>query len=273
MLTFTAAGVVSTPTTVQVRVAPDGHGLVRAHAAPGRALTDEELLANIRHLTEGQRGPRAHPCDALVLSGVPEARVASLANVIAQARGWGIQHVTLHTAADVTPQPIGLDAVGVVVRSPDDVARLRAWPAARRTAILVLDDAASFDACVGALDGVDAVAVTWPFPPSPPLPLDQVTPRLDAIAAARGDADWVIKGLPACLVGRHAARVRRSRNRFLVDADHPLGAARLFFPDVVRWAKIDSCRFCAHDARCDGVAREWLEDGVIGALTPRTAEG
>ncbi len=268
MLTFTGAGVVSTPTTLQVRVAPDGHGLVRAHAAPGRALTDDELIANIRHLTEGQRGPRAHPCDALVLSGVPADRVGSLTAVIAAARGWGIRHVTLHTAADVPPQPIGLDAVGVVVRGPEDVARLRAWPAARRTAVLLLDDAASFDACVGGLDGIDAVAVTWPFPPVQPLPLDQVGPCLDAVAAARGDADWVIKGLPACLVGDHAQRVRRSRNRFLVDADHQLAAARLFFPDVVRWAKIDSCRFCAHDARCDGVAREWLERGLVGKLQP-----
>lgn len=268
MLTFTGAGVVATPTTVQVRVAPEAFGLVRAHEAPARALTDAEVVDNVRHLTEGQRGPRAHPCDALVLSGVPADRIGGMAEVITRARGWGIRHVTLHTSAEVVPRDLGLDAVGVVVRCPGDAARLRAWPVARRTAILLLDDSAMFDACLGALDGLDAVAVTWPFPPATPLPLAQVGPRLDVVAAVRGAADWVIKGLPACLVGPHAARVRRSRNRFLVDADHQLGAARLFFPDVVRWAKTDSCRFCARDGTCDGVVRAWLEGGLVGRLQP-----
>lgn len=268
MLTFTGAGVVATPTTLQVRVAPDAHGLVRAHDAPTRALTDREVRDSVRYMTEGQRGPRAHPCDALVLSGVPVDRIAAMTEVIANARAWGVRHVTLHTAADVPAAAVGLDAVGLVVRSADDIARLRAWPVARRTAILLLDDADAFDACVDALGGIDAVAVTWPFPPTVPLTLEEVGPRLDAIATARGVADWVIKGLSACLVGPHAARVRRSRNRFLVDSEHQQGAARLFFPDVVRWAKIDSCRFCAHDATCDGVAREWLEGGVVKKLVP-----
>lgn len=269
MLTFTSSGVVSTPTTLQIRVAPDAHGLVRVRTgAPSRALTETELIDNVRHMTEGQRGPRAHPCDALVLSGVPADRVPGLAPVIDAARGWGIRHITLHTAGAVAAASLALDAVGAVVRCPDDVARLRAWPVARHTAVLLLDDAATFDACVGALDGVGAVAVTWPFPPLAPLPFEGVAPRLDALARARGAADWVIKGLPACLVGAHADRVRRSRNRFLVDADHQLAGARLFFPDVVRWAKTDACRFCARDLSCDGVAREWLDGGVLPKLEP-----
>ena len=55
----------------------------------------------------------------------------------------------------------------------------------------------------------------------------------------------------------HARLVRKSQNRWYVDADHQKEAALLFFPGVVTFAKGDVCRFCAADGACDGALPAW----------------
>ena len=88
-----------------------------------------------------------------------------------------------------------------------------------------------------------------------------------------GELSWGIKGLPLCTlvdlpVADLADRVWRTGNRLYVDADHQRSEALLFQPDLVRFVKVDACRFCAVQARCDGVASSWLERGLVGPLTP-----
>ena len=75
MLRWTAAGAVSTPTWVQIRVQRSYPGRIRAGApTPTRSMSPEELAENIRHFTQGLQGTRSVPCTGLVLSGVGVAR-------------------------------------------------------------------------------------------------------------------------------------------------------------------------------------------------------
>ena len=91
-------------------------------------------------------------------------------------------------------------------------------------------------------------------------------------AAGALDRGARVAGLPPC-VDREASVAsleasRRTTNRFYVDAEHQLDRALSFFPDLVRFAKPDSCRFCRADSSCDGVAAAWLEAGLAGPLEP-----
>jgi hypothetical protein len=210
----------------------------------------------------------------LVLTGVPPVRLPGLADVVAEARALGVLHVTLHLHDETPPGPVPADAVVAWLRTGADANRLAAFPDVHRAGVLRLD--AGFAAPPPAPHGaLDRVVASWPFPPDgPPLPASQLPAALDAVAAWRGEGAWSIAGIPACLAGRHGERVTRARNRWYVDGDHPASRALLFFPEVVRYAKLDACRFCAADARCDGVARVWLEAGGAPRLTPiREASG
>ena len=87
VLRFTGAGVVSTPTAVQIRVTRTLPGRLAAGAPiPDRTLSDEEVEANLRHFVVGLRGPRSRACDALVLSGVHLGERHGLAEVVRAAR-------------------------------------------------------------------------------------------------------------------------------------------------------------------------------------------
>lgn len=266
-IAFTPAGAVPAPDTLQIRVDPDFPGRVPAGAAsPSRALADAEVAEAVRRFTRG--GPRARAVTRLVLSGVPTQRLAGLATVVAEARALGVTHVTLHLAAGTPPGAVPADSVVARLRHDDDPAWLAAFPGVHRVGVLVLD--ASFAAPPRRpSDGIDRVVGSWPFPPEgPPLAADRLGAALDAIAAWRGQGAWSLAGIPPCVAGRHGVRSTRARNRWYVDADHPASEPLMFFPDVVRYAKLDACRFCAADARCDGVARAWLDAGPGVPLAP-----
>lgn len=275
MLRFTVAGVVGLPDTVQVRVQQAFPGRVQAGAPqPSRSLTDAEVLESLRFFTEGQRGPRARPCVAVVLSGLDGERATSLGPAIAAARAWGVRRIVLHVDGEGVA-PIAVDVVTRVVRTASDVARLGAWQGVERQAVLLLE--------VGGLEGLEArvrelisagvgrVALSWPFPPAAvPAPVGEVQALLDVIGPLldAGGVPWTIKGLPACLAGAHAARTTRTANRWYVDADHQGERALLFRPDILRLHKPELCRFCDLDGSCDGVAEAWVRQGHVRALLP-----
>ena len=97
-----------------------------------------------------------------------------------------------------------------------------------------------------------------------------LSPAVAPLEAAK--VAWGIKGLPACRLGALSDRLWRSGNRWYVDAEHQGTEALLFFPDVLRFAKGDACRFCALDGKCDGVPEPWLAAGLAGRLEPVTLE-
>jgi hypothetical protein len=275
MLRFTEAGVVGLPDAVQIRVDPSFSARVRAGApVPSRALSDEEVLHNVQHFTEGQRGPRSRRCVTLVLSGVDGQRAALLVPVMTRARAWGVRRVVVHAEGEGLGE-LPVDVVAGVVRAPEDVQRLQSWAAPEHNAVLSLE-AGTLGAVARSVEAIlrseiRTVTLSWPYPaggtPAPEREvgelLAEVGPALDA-AGVR----WTLKGLPACLAGPFGGRATRTHNRWYVDAEHQAGAALLFRPDLLRLMKPEVCRFCALDAGCDGVAEGWLASRTLTVLRP-----
>ncbi|MBM4366727.1 MAG: hypothetical protein FJ102_10975, partial [Deltaproteobacteria bacterium] len=97
-----------------------------------------------------------------------------------------------------------------------------------------------------------------------------------ALAALRGVVPGLvaaglrvaIRGLPACLLAELSAHAGKTGNRWYVDADHQVDKALLFFPDVVRFHKVDDCRFCTRNEACDGWFANYLRRPGFGRLAP-----
>lgn len=301
MIRWTSAGAVEEPSVVQVRVGV-GHSRVSAGAPePSRPMTAAEVEANVRHFTVDRRGPRSAPCAGLVLSGLdagpgePEGPAGDeLARILMRARGEGIERVVLHLGRGGVDPALGAAAdiwVARIERAED--ADPRGWlpaaasaPSTERHAVVVLTSAAlaEIDAITDALaprrgqpSPWTRVVYTWPLSGA------DVPPAVDAAAAIRGPLQRLaaagiaagVKGIPLCTLAPGPSaleaweeRVWRSTNRFYVDADHQREGALMFFPDVVRFTKADSCRFCAAVGRCDGVVETWLRRGLAGPLVP-----
>lgn len=290
MLHWTAAGAVASPLVVQIRVTRAFPGRVVAGAPnPTRSLTDAEITANLRHFTIDRRGPRARACTGVVLSGVDAARRPEIGAILADARGWGVTRITLHLGKGDRDALVGsavgraIDAVAVTVTEDRDVADVAALArvggyggsAMSVSAVVPLDEATlpRLDHLADGLAAVRAarVVLTWPLPDgstAPPPHADRVAAALigsvNALEAA--GVEVIVKGLPACRLASLASRVSRTGNRWYVDADHQGEGALLFFPDVVRFARVDECRFCAAADRCDGVPEAWARARIVGPL-------
>lgn len=280
MLHWTTGGAVAAPETLQIRVTARYPGRLAAGApAPTRTLDDDEVRDNVRCFTVERRGPRTRPCRALVLAGVDLAGRHGLGDVLADARGWGVERVVLHVghgdraALGASPVARHVDAVAMTV-ADDDLADVAALARRLDVTAVVRLDAATLPRLAGLARGLAAVrpsrvVLTWPFPG------DEEPPHADRVAAALPEAvraldaagvSCGIKGLPACRLGDLGARLWRSGNRWYVDADHQRDRALLFFPDVVRFARTEECRFCAISDRCDGAPEAWLRRGLAGVL-------
>lgn len=284
VLRFTAAGLVPTPTTVQVRVTRALPGRLAAGApTPSRDLTDDEVSACLAYFLVDLRGPRTTPCRAVVLSGERLAERHGLAPLLDRARRrQGLQRVTLHLGRGQRPalrrSPLRrhIDDVVVFLHDEGDLPDIAALSRSglRLTVVLRLHEAVlarlpALTASLAAL-GPGRVVFTWPLAGEPPPHAARVAATLPGPVATLDAAGVTvdIKGLPPCTLGDLGARTARTRNRWYVDADHRGPDALLFFPDVFRFSKVDTCRFCAADSRCDGAPARWLASGRAGPLRP-----
>lgn len=294
MLSWTKAGAVKRPTTLQIRVQRRYPGRVRAGApAPTRGLSQRELLDNLHHFTEGQMGPRTVPCTTLVLSGVGLLTSPDTAPVLRAARALGIERVVLHAGTEdldafqVDPWQALVDVLVVPLQPSRGNALLehgaRAVAACRAAGIEVAANTVLDHHAIAGLPAVAELAaqlapssltLSFPFPtgadqPAPPQPtlllpaLRPAVTRLEAVGA-----EPRIKGLPACYLEDLADRLQPSSNRWYIDADHQKEDALLFFPDVLAFHKGDACRFCARDDRCDGFFTAWLALPGFPSLEP-----
>jgi len=281
MLAWTPAGAVPRPRTLQIRLHRAHPDRVPAGAPPpSRSLTTEEVAANLRWFTAAST--RGLPVDALVLSGHGVPARADLPEVLALARALGVVRVVLHVGLEDLAglEPIaGVDRYVLPVRlgpdGADPAALISALEGARRAGVPIdaniplMTTALPFAAAAAALArdaAAGSVTFTYPFPPGgpalegqgpPPVP-DAVAALAAALPEVEGRVPSVsVKGLPACWIPAHARLVRKSQNRWYVDADHQKEAALLFFPGVVAFSKGDVCRFCAADGACDGSFPAW----------------
>ncbi len=292
MLSWTQAGAVARPTAVQIRVQRSYPGRIRAGApVPTRSMSREELLDNVRWFTAGLRTPRTTPCDTLLLSGVGVAAREDTPDAIDLARAEGMGRVTLHVGVedlgglDVRRFAGRVDQLVVPVQPGGDlVAGAQAIQAATAVGLPV---AANTTLTANALPGLSAAArvlasarpstltFTYPFPinggdaSDVPLPARAVAALREALMIL--DAAGLpasVKGLPACYLGNEAGRLRRTANRWYVDADHQKDRALLFFPDVVSFHKDEVCRFCSRDGACDGFFAAYLRRPGFPPLEP-----
>ena len=284
MLRWTPSGAVSEPATVQVRMAPRFPGSVRAGApSPGRALSIIEVNQNILWFVRDRVGPRIPAVTSAVLSAVVEPQM--VAEAVSGWRRAGLQRLVWHlgeSEADTVLLPL-VDEVVCVVRSAGaaHASALTAtdgrWCAVVPLGRDVCDQLPEIVQSLIAM-GPARVVLQWPFPGAEVLapPAQQIAPvvREAVLALEQAAVDVGVKGLPPCalsptsLVGPWAGRVSRTGNRWYVDAEHQLDEALLFFPDITRFAKPDSCRFCAVGHCCDGVPQPWLAQGLAGVLNP-----
>ena len=122
----------------------------------------------------------------------------------------------------------------------------------------------------------ERVVLSWPMHvEAHPTPPHEVRSWLDRVNKVFGDAgvSWELKGIAACLVGRHYGRVRRTSNRWYVDAGHQRDEALLFIPRIVRFEKFDPCRFCSEDRVCDGVAEGLIGTRLVSDIRPLCFSG
>lgn len=247
-------------------------------------MSAEEVLDNVRYFTVGLDTPRSRPCEGLILSGVGVASRVDTPAALDAARGWGVRSTTLHVGAedlenlDLERLHGRVDALVVPVQPGPAGGGLQQGAAALRRCQgagfrTVASTTLSAHAVPELLPAARAIAAaaphgatfTWPFPIAGNTSVH--VPGLGAALQALGAAVPVleaagvrvdIKGLPACYLGGLRRLVRRSVNRWYVDADHQRGEAILFFPDVVRFTKAETCRFCALDGACDGFFATYL---------------
>ena len=106
----------------------------------------------------------------------------------------------------------------------------------------------------------------YPFPLSKTI-IDTAPTPLEIETAIQGlPPDISISGIPPCLSKK--ANLKQTSNRWYVDADHQKEKALLFFPNLLRYYKADSCRFCKLNTQCDGFFRQYLSQDIL--LRPLT---
>lgn len=241
----------------------------------------DEVDANVHWFAIERVGPRTPACTVVVLSGVSEP--AALAARLPRWRDWGVETIVWHLGEGTYLPELGdqVDTVARVIRTVEAAKRTESL--GRRMNLVVPLSAAVaplLGEVVGALERLSPtqVVLQWPFPGDGAPPPSAVSlagavrgavTRLERAGHAVG-----VKGLPPCAlslgsrVGPWVQRAWRTRNRWYVDSDHQTDGALVFFPDLARYAKPDSCRFCAVARRCDGVLEPWLAMGLAGPLTP-----
>lgn len=291
MLSWTGSGAVERPRVVQIRLQRSYPGRVRAGApVPTRSMPAAEVEANLRHFTAA--GTRGRAIDAVVFSGVGAAARPDLPGLCALARTLGVRRVTLHAGVEdldaLRPGDLPLDLLVLPLQPGESGATLsagtRALRAAREAGLDVAANATLTPAALSMLaaiaraaagGGARSLTYTFPFPvdgataeDAPPAPRAVAALRDAVPVAEAAGLDVAIKGLPPCYLGALARCVRRTANRWYVDADHQLDKALLFFPDVVAFHKDEACRFCAADARCDGFFANYLRRPGFPVLRP-----
>ena len=103
MLRWTQAGAVSTPSTVQLRLAKNYEKRVPAGApAPSRKLSLIELRENLHYFRHTLDTPRRTPCSSITLSGLQEESKETLATIAFDIQQVGFQYVRTHVDTQST---------------------------------------------------------------------------------------------------------------------------------------------------------------------------
>ncbi len=296
MISWTPAGAVESPTTLQIRVQRSYPGRVRAGApVPTRSMSTTDILRNIEFFTRERQSTRIPQCTCLLLSGVGVVTRPDIVRIAETARQWGIQRLLLHAGGEDlrhlphTARKDLLDAI-VVPMQPVAVAgglshAMEAVAHCRDVGISVTVNTVLTQRAVDRLPAVaraiarlkpDRVLFTYPFPVNgnegaapPPIRRTLAAMKSALVTLVSAGVRPRLKGLPACYLGNYASFIGRTSNRWYVDADHQRDGALMFFPEVLSFHKEEICRFCSLDTNCDGFFATYLRRPGFPPLDPQ----
>ena len=267
MLCWTKAGAVPWPTTVQIRLAKRYEHRIQAGApSPSRQLSLKEFQENAHYFRHTLNTSRSKPCHAMTLSALQEETPSRLERIAHILRDLQYSYVRAHIdlqAQSLLPYLDFADHIALSIQHPDTwkLYDLKAIDPARIYVSILLNHEtyAHIDTLCTEIPKEITITLLYPFPLSPEL--IQSAPPIHAIQEQMKHLPPSIQlaGLPPCLSVREG---KKTSNRWYVDADHQKESALLFFPDLLRYYKSESCRFCVKNASCDGFFVDYLNEHV-----------
>ena len=277
MIHWTTAGVVSTPTTVQVRVSFRSAQSFKVGANTSeRTLSPSDFYRNLQYFRVGLDTPRSTPCHSLTLSGLPEDP-SDYISILRQIPSF--QYCTIHLPLTNIPWNIlqnNQDLIDrlVIPLNPISQNTIPEWaqPITQCVLLLTQDNLRDLTWIRKHLSNPihqrTRLILSYPAQFSqqrPPTPthLAQLLNDLALILTER-EHPTLIRGIPPCLLQDSPIPLTqissKTSNRWYVDAEHQCESARLFFPDLLQFHKDDQCRFCQFSTQCDGFFLEYLEE-------------
>lgn len=277
MIHWTTAGVVSTPTTVQIRVSFRSAQSFRIGVNTSEhTLSPSEFHRNLQYFRVGLDTPRSTPCHSLTLSGLPEdpSEYLSILRTVPS-----FQYCTIHLPATNIPWQTLFTHRDLIDRlvlpltaNLNDTIPQWAQPITQCVILLTqknLTDLSWIQRWFSKTELLRTkIILSYPAPLSqeqPPTPT-QLRQVLDQLASDMTERDHpvLIRGIPPCLLPNAPIPwtqiSSKTSNRWYVDAEHQCESARLFFPELLQFHKDDQCRFCRFSTQCDGFYLEYLEE-------------
>ena len=277
MIHWTTAGVVATPTTLQVRISKQSS---LSFAIGAKTSTDTlsplDFHKNLKYFRIELDTPRSTPCHSLTLSGLPHDPTDYFEALQQVPR---FNYCTIHLPDATIPWTLLEEYRSLFDRlvlpiSPKQSPAIPAWAQTCTQCVLLLTEThVSHTEWLKWLTQIDAqkLILSYPAPMSKHTPLSPDDVRLFLEQSApqfeQLNIPVLIRGIPPCLLRDSVVSLERitskTSNRWYVDAEHQCGNARLFFPDLLQFHKDDQCRFCAFGTSCDGFFLEYLESMSI----------
>ncbi len=270
MLRWTAAGAVTFPETLQLRLAKQHPDRIQVGAPrPSKQLSIAAVEENFHYFCKTLDSTRTKPCSALTLTGLQDETEASLTEIDTLIRQYSFSYVTCHI--DIKSQSIihklsSLNRISVAIQNPRQLDQyqfsLFAPHQLRFTIVLNRSNLQSLRSIYQALQPYSDshIHFLYPFPLSKTIIQNAPSPVALEAALQELPDEISVSGIPPCLTKR--ANLKQTSNRWYVDADHQKEKALLFFPDLLRYYKSDSCRFCKLNTQCDGFFRQYLTESV-----------
>ena len=266
MLCWTRAGAVPWPTTVQIRLAKNYGGIKAGAPLPSRQLSITEFSENVHYFRHTLDTPRSKACHSITLSALQQEnaeRLHSIKTILCDLQYTYIRAHIDQNSQHLLPFLDFAQHIALSIHHPNDWKSYNIKgvdPKRLRVSILLNNDTLPHITSLRTqIPSEIDFTLLYPFPLSPKLilsapPIHKVQELISLLPPS-----IKIAGLPQCLSLRFG---KKTSNRWYVDADHQKNSALLFFPDLLRYYKAESCRFCAQNAFCDGFFVDYLNETV-----------
>ena len=243
MLSWTAAGAVPWPTTLQMRIAANNSAQMRAGApTPTRSLSLDEIESNFIYFGQALETKRSKGSKRLTLSGAENVSAETLGAIVEMAKKHNFETIILHASANMLRSlpwnkwngiidilSIGLTSVNCIVTVKEFAHRALHSNINLRISLPLRNEFINhLDRYVEDLleINIQGLTLTYPFPSKRTLPPPPAMAGKAAYKAALGKKNVSIKGLPLCLLPKGANLPQKTSNRWYVDADHQKKRAR-----------------------------------------------